>query len=384
MAFSVSNLLLLSLFAHLTLISSFEWPASPLDKEPLGDCPDISLKCIPYANLSFADQVWQGKPQEHWIRELNKEMKTKSSKLSKKMYIRDTLETVFSGEKGIFFGEKVKKGETIGEFNPKSLISSELTAEAFKGKPYYSEHRKLFSSFKWFGNSDAVLRLTLNILYHLYHIEDSPVKSDLRALPQNITMFGFVANDYELETLLKNDISSSFIQSIRNRTMYEFAYLRAFMPKFLSKKEMKSFLNGRDAVSPDDYAYATSIVYQRSVSDSLSLGKDEKGEETIKYFYFIPFATHYAKLRDQNLPEGGYVKTHFDNKTGDYKIQFISNDDYDKGDEFLIDYFITENYRMLAIHGIAYKDNERECLKLKFLEDETTAKYQLPSTFSPL
>lgn len=134
--------------------------------------------CLNYNDTSLME-TFSNLNLSKLAKELQSDIK-KNPNLRKKFTIK---ESVLDPTKTTLFAKgSIEKGSTLALFHMSQVISSaKLDISMFNHTSYYQEHQKILNKIEFSKTGeDELLILTLNILYHLYHIEDSPYKHDLR------------------------------------------------------------------------------------------------------------------------------------------------------------------------------------------------------------
>lgn len=363
MIFFISSLFLVRLFSS---ILSFQLPNSTLKTYNYTyDCSFLFNMPCHLQNLSFANEVFSN-PFETDVEKMN-EFIEDSYMFKKKFKIKNTSNKTDIPEFQMVLSEDVESNETIAVFFSEEEV---LHAQSF-GRAYMRSFEDVDAHQQYpnliFKTND--MSLTLALLYHLYHIEHSKFEKNLRLLPRLLDIPGLSLSDYELNLLGKHSTSYNYTINIRAMAQAKYESFIETMNKKWTHKEIKSFLNGREEIPPQDFLYALMIVFCRNWNSAY---------EKKNFLYFAPVFMHLSYANSSKGVNKVTLYKYLTNRdlySTKVKIRF----DHKENDVLLNDFYESRTENLFILNSHVPKVNYYDCIFIRVMP-EYVAKDWMNST----
>lgn len=331
-----------------------------------GSCMKNEPICLPFSNISFS-YLWERKTKKEIIDDANEYLKN-SALFKKKMYIDDS-RTWYGKKLGLFAQEKIASNDTLASYKFEDLYLSIFSIDQFKHTNYYEEHKKLLK-FK-FGNHTGTIQLALNLLYHFYHFEDSPLKTDLLLFPEKPNTPLFLLSKYELH-LLRQDEAYEHTHGIRKSFLEKYDEMNNILNQTgWTSAQFQTFWN-RSSISLDDWTYVNFLMYTFSVVHESPDGKN--------IFFIPPFTKLIVKKKEDNEEVTNKAVWSFkgnESNTEDYNFINTAAIRFSKKDEIVMGVEM-ETYH--AWINLGYLDENAEgCINTLVVPENFAKSSNLPS-----
>lgn len=331
-----------------------------------GFCMKNEPLCLPFSNISFS-YLWERKTKKEIINDANEYLKN-STLFNKKLYIDDS--RAWYGKKlGLFANERIASNDTLASYKFEDLYTSIFSIDQFKHTNYYEEHKKL-SSIK-FGNNSGIIQLALNLLYHFYHFEDSPLRADLLLFPEKPNTPLFLLSKYEL-FLLKQDEAYEHTFGLRRNFLEKYKEMNEILNATgWTSTQFQSFWN-RSTISLDDWTYVNFLMYTFSVVHESADGSN--------IFFIPPFTKLIVKKKEDNEEVTNKAVWNFkgnESNTDDYNFTNTAAIQFSKKDEIVMGVEM-ETYH--AWINLGYLDEKTEgCINTLVVPEKFAQSSNLPS-----
>lgn len=258
------KILLISLISCLfSLISSqnlYETATNPLDFEFTGACPSDYRDCIPSKSLILSETL-ANLSETAIISSLNAYISANPANFSSFLQVFAVNPHKFS----LQFSQNTEKTSSFARISLQHAITSK-EIEFFRvfpsekpKKPFdFAEAAAVFGENTHFRAE--TFRFLTNLLFHVHHIETSPLKTSLKALyfrrsPAPVQSF----SPAEISLLSPLDASLAIV-ALRRELRRAYEYFSENFLGNLCERARKLFLNGRENVSFDDFAEAFFVM----------------------------------------------------------------------------------------------------------------------------
>lgn len=363
MFFFFSSLFVIGFFSS---ILSLQLPNSTLKTYNYTyDCTFVFDMPCHLQNLTFANEVFSNSFETD-VEKMN-EFIEDSYMFKKKFKLKNTSNKTDIPEFQMILSEDVEANETIAVFFSEEEV---LHSQSF-GRAYMRSFEDVDSHQQY---PHLILKaydisLSLTLLYHLYHIEHSKFEKNLRLLPRLLDIPGLSLSEYELNLLGKYSVAYNHTINIRAMAQAKYENLIETMNKKWTQKEIKSFLNGRDEIPPQDFLYALIIVFSRSWISVY---------EKKNLLYFPPVLMHLANSNSSKGANKATLYKYLTNRdiySTKVKIRF----DHKENDALLNDFYEIRTENLLILNSHVPKVNYYDCIIIRVMP-EYVAKDWMNST----
>jgi hypothetical protein len=331
-----------------------------------GTCMKDEPVCLPFSNISFS-YLWEKRSKNEIINAANEYLK--NSKIFKKKLFIDDSRNWYGKKLGLFANEKISSNTTLASHKLEDLYTSIFNINQFKNTSYYEEHKKMMPIN--FGNNSGTIQLALNLLYHFYHFEDSPLKIDLLLFPEKPNTPLFLLSKYELH-LLNKDEAYEHTYNLRKSFLDKYEQMNEILNKTgWSPSQFQSFWN-RSKISLDDWTYVNFLMYTFSVVHESPQGGN--------LFFIPPFTKLIVKRKEDNEEVTNKAVWHLAGNDSKQDAYFFNNNaaiDFEKKDEIVMGIEM-ETYHAWINLGYL-EENSEGCINTYVVPENFAKTSNLPS-----